>query len=268
MSKSTADSGIAGGLLNVLAVLLVVLACAGLGVVALVFAMPDIVPPDFRAPTEPPTLIAIPTATFTPEVTGTSLVPTFPSTWTPQFTPTDTPTRPPTDTPTVTPTNSNTPTRTLTPTKTFTPSATPTPSKTYTLSPTGPTPTRTRTQSPYAYVLQNNRVTYIANWTNTAGCNWLGIAGQVFDLNGRAVQGLYVHLEGGGYVMDGPTGSKPMYGAGGYELFLADHVFNSTDTYKVQLRDGAGNPLSNWYAIPTFEDCTKNLILVNFTQDH
>ncbi len=271
MSKSTANSGsassVAGPLLNVLAVLLVVLSCVGLGAVAAVFAAPDIVPLAFRAPTEP-VLIAIPTATLTPPVTATSLVPTFPSTWTPQFTPTDTPTKPPTNTPTETPVPTDTPTFTLTPSKTLTPTATLTPSKTPTFTPTGPTPTRTRTQAPYPYVLQNGRATYMANWTNTAGCRWLGIAGQVFDLSGRAVQGLYVHLEGGGLTMDGPTGSKTIYGQGGYELFLADHVFNTTDTYKVQLRDGAGNPLSDWYAIPTFEDCSKNLILVNFTQDH
>ncbi len=122
--------------------------------------------------------------------------------------------------------------------------------------------------APYPYVMQNGRPTYMANWANTAGCNWLGIAGQVFDLNGRAVQGLYVHQEGGAFIQDALTGSKPQYGVGGYEIFLADHVFNSTNTFKVQLRDGAGNQISDWYIIPTYEDCNKNMILVNFVQDH
>jgi hypothetical protein len=271
VSKSSAKSGSAsslgGTLFNALALLLVVLSCLCLASVAVVFAMPGLVPESLRVPTEP-VLLSISTATFTPVVPPTSLVPSFPATWTPQFTPTDTPTKPPTETPTDTPTFTNTPTFTFTPSRTVTPTVTLTPSKTYTPSPTGPTPTRTRTQAPYNYVLQNGRATYMANWSNSAGCKWLGLAGQVFDLNGRAVQGLYVHLEGGGYSMDGPTGAKPAYGPGGYELYLSDHVYNTTDTYKVQLRDGAGNVLSDWYAIPTFEDCAKNLILVNFTQDH
>ena len=270
MSKSTPkrkSSSLVGGLFNAMALLLVVLSCLCLGSVAAIFAAPGVVPEAFRMPTEP-AIIAIPTASFTPVFSPTSLVPTFPPTWTPQFTPSNTPTKPPTETPTPTSTKTNTPTFTVTPSKTLTPTITLTPSKTFTLTPTGPTPTKTRTLSPFPYVLQNGRPTYMANWSNSAGCKWLGIAGQAFDLNGRAVQGLYVHLEGGGYNMDGPTGSKPMYGTGGYELFLADHVFNSTDTFKVQLRDGAGNQLSDWYAIPTFEDCSKNLVLVNFVQDH
>ncbi len=270
MSKSTPkrpSSSIAGALFNVLALLLVVLSLLCLGSVALIFAAPDMVPPEFRVPTEP-VIIPIPTASFTPVFSPTSLVPTFPPTWTPQFTPTDTLTPLPTDTPTPTSTNTNTPTFTVTPSKTLTPTITLTPSKTWTMSPTGPTPTRTRTLAPFPYVLQNGRPTYMANWSNTAGCKWLGIAGQVFDLNGRAVQGLYVHQEGGGLTQDAPTGSKPAYGTGGYEIFLADHVFNTTDTFKLQLRDGAGNQLSGWYTIPTYEDCAKNLILVNFVQDH
>ncbi len=271
MSKSTpkrrSSSPIVGGLFNVLAVLLVVLSLACLGSVALIFAAPGVVPPEFRVPTEP-AVIAIPTASFTPVFSPTSLVPTFPPTWTPQFTPTDTLTPLPTNTPTPTSTRTNTPTFTVTPSKTLTPTITLTPSKTWTMSPTGPTPTRTRTLAPFPYVLQNNRATYMANWANSAGCKWLGIAGQVFDLNGRAVQGLYVHQEGGGLVQDAPTGSKPQYGTGGYEIFLADHVFNSTNEFKLQLRDGAGNQLSDWYIIPTYEDCNKNLILVNFVQDH
>jgi hypothetical protein len=266
-SKSGSPASLVGALFNALALVLVMLSCLCLGSVGLIFAVPGLVPPDFRVPTEP-VLVVIPTATFTPVISPTSLVPTFPPTWTPQFTPTDTPTKPPTETPTETLTPTETPTLTLTPSKTLTPTATLTPSKTSSPTPTGPTPTRTRTQAPYPYVLQNGRATYMANWSNTAGCKWLGMAGQVFDLNGRAVQGLYVHLEGGGLSLDGPTGAKTMYGPGGYELYLSDHVFNSTDTYKVQLRDGAGNALSDWYTIPTFEDCSKNLILVNFTQDH
>lgn len=274
MSKSTAKRGspssIGGLLFNALTLLLVIFSCLCLGSVAVIFAVPGVVPEAFRVPTDP-VLMLIPTVTDVPvvDVSPTSLVPTFPHTWTPQFTPTETATKLPTFTPTKTPTLTETPTFTLTPSRTLTPTVTLTPSKTHTPTPTGPTPTKTRTLAPFNYILQNGRPTYLANWAYpTLGCKWLGIAGQVFDLNGRSIQGLYVHLEGGGLSMDGPTGAKPMYGTGGYELYLSDHVSNSTDAFKIQLRDGAGNALSDWYVIPTFEDCSKNLILANFTQDH
>ncbi len=102
------------------------------------------------------------------------------------------------------------------------------------------------------------------NWANSAGCNWLGIAGQVFDFDGRAVQGLYVYVEGGGLDYGAPTGAHPQYGSGGYEIYIADHVIDTIDTYRIQVRDAGGLVLSDWYTIPTFADCSKNLIMVNF----
>jgi hypothetical protein len=247
-----------------LALVLVAFACLNLALVAAVFANPAVVPAVLRAPTEMSiaTLQPAPTLTPTPLAPPTSLVPTFPPTWTPQYTPTDTPTKPPTESPTITFTGTPRPTRTETPTITWTPSKTATPT------PTGPTLTPTRTWAPFNYLMQNDHPTYMQNWANTAGCKWLGIAGQVYDLKSHSVQGLYVHLEGGGLNVDAPTGAKPAYGPGGYELYLTDHVVNTTDVYKVQLRDAAGKALSDWYTIATFEDCSKNLILVNFEQNH
>jgi hypothetical protein len=267
-AKPRSRSAQSGSCFNALAVVLVVFSILDLAVVALVFVMPNLVPVAFRAPTEPVlfTIQPPPTATVTPSAGPTSLTPelalTFPPTWTPPGTPTVTNTRPPSETPTETPTETPRPTGTLTPTVTLTPS------KTQTFTPTGPTPTPSRTLSPFNYLMQNGHPTYMQNWANTAGCSWLGIAGQVFDLSGRSVQGLYVHLEGGGLNVDAPTGAKPAYGPSGYELYLTDHVVNTTDIYKVQLRDSAGKALSDWYLVPTFQDCAKNLILVNFEQNH
>jgi len=223
------------------------------------------VPEPFRVADTPlsmATLASLPTLTLPPTPTETSILPVFPPTWTPIGTSTVTPTRPPTNTPTATVTDTPKPTVTPTPTITLTPS------KTLTPTPTGPSPTPSNTQSPFNYVMQNGAPTYMQNWTNTAGCNWLGIAGQAFDLGGHPVQGLYVHLEGGGLNVDAPTGGKPAYGPGGYELYLLDHVTNTTNTWHVQLRDSAGHALSDVFYIPTFQDCSKNLILVNFAQNH
>jgi len=63
------------------------------------------------------------------------------------------------------------------------------------------------------------------------------------------------------------TGSKPAYGPGGYELPFNNHPVQTTNVYRIQLRN-AGAPLSDTYVINTFSDCNKNLILVNFAQNH
>ena len=124
------------------------------------------------------------------------------------------------------------------------------------------------TQSLFQFTLQNDRPTYIKNFANTAGCNWLGIAGQVFDLNGNVILNLIIHLEGGGLNVDTITGTRIEYGPGGYELYLGNTPINTTDVYRIQLRTSNGQPLSDVYVIPTFADCNKNLILANFLQNH
>jgi hypothetical protein len=265
VSNRKSRTPLLGLVFNVLTALLMVGTCLSLALVAVVFAAPSLVPAPFRvegSPVAMVTLAALPTLPPPPPETDTSSAPVFPPTWTPVGTPTVTSTRPPTATPTATVTNTPKPTITPTPTITLTPT------KTLTPTPTGPSPTPSNTLSPFNYIMQNGHPTYMQNWTNTAGCSWLGIAGQAFDLNGHPVQGLYVHLEGGGLNVDAPTGAKPAYGPGGYELYLLDHVINTTDTYRVQLRDSAGHALSDWFSIPTFQDCAKNLILVNFAQNH
>jgi len=132
----------------------------------------------------------------------------------------------------------------------------------------GPSLTPTRTRSPYQFTLQNDRPTYVKNFANTAGCNWLGIAGQVYDLSGQPMLNLLVHLEGGGLNVDTITGPRIEYGLGGYELYLGNTPIDTTDVYRIQLRTSMGQPLSDIYVIPTFADCNKNLILANFVQNH
>lgn len=115
----------------------------------------------------------------------------------------------------------------------------------------------------YPFTLQPGSPAYLPNFANSAGCNWLGIAGQAFNSSGQPIVGLIVHLEGNGLNQDALTGSKQAYGAGGYEHYLNDHVIVAT--YSVQLRN-ASIDLSPAYQIPTFADCNKNLVLVNFIQ--
>jgi hypothetical protein len=249
-----------GSIFNIFAVLFLALSCLTAACVGAVLAFPGLVPVQFQ----PPTLVVIAVFTLPPKATptNTSAVPTLPPEWTDTPTPTVTDTPLPSDTPLDTPTGTERPTVTSTPTITFTPSKTPT------LTPTGPTLTPSKTRSAFQFTLQNNQPSYLKNYANTAGCNWMGIAGQVFDLSGNVMLNLLVHLEGGGLNADAVTGSRIEYGPGGYELFLGAPAKDTTNTFRVQLRSAQGQPLSDVYVINTFADCNKNLILVNFVQNH
>jgi len=251
-------------LFNLLAVLFLALSCLSALCIGTALVVPGVVPEAFRPPTVP-AIALIPTLPSKPTSTNTAIAPTLPPEWTATNTPTITNTPPPSGTPTETPTPTpptpintipHTPTHTSTPTRTRVPTA------------TGPTPTPTRTRSPFAYTPQNGSPTFLANFANTAGCKWQGIAGQVFDLSGRPQIGLLAHLEGGGLTLDALTGSKPEYGQSGYEFFLTDTPRDTTNEFRVQLRNTAGAPLSDVITVPTFASCVRNLTLLNFVQNH
>ena len=263
-------SGCMGALFNLLTLLFLLLTCAsGVGVAAL-FQDPS--PLQFirgGSAYLPATDLPIEEVLLTPTRpagTASAGFPTLPPAWTATNTPTITPTPLPG-------TASPEPSSTLalpTYTNTFTPSPTatatkpsPTPTK------TGPTPRPTFTPSKFRYTLQPGSPTYLANFLNTSGCNWFGIVGRVFGLDSNPVINLTVHLEGGGVNADVVTGSGPSaLGPGGYQIPLADHPIDTTDTYHVQLRNNTGTNLSDVYSIRTYGDCPRNMVMVNFTQNH
>lgn len=100
------------------------------------------------------------------------------------------------------------------------------------------------------------------------GCDWLVIAGQVWDLQDKPVTGLTLHLFGelAGFSIDRYvlTGSAPAYGESGYEFALEGMVADSKDSLFIQLVDADGLPLSIPYSIETFNDCLRSRIVVNF----
>lgn len=254
-------SGCFGALINVLSVLIVLLSCASVAAFAALFQYPSLValippPGAWVVPTMPVLVAGIPTlpppaATADPEATNDAAFPTLPPEWTATHTPTPTDTpEPPTETPTVTARAPVTGTLSAS------------------LTPGGPTPTATRTRSAFAYTLQNGSVTYLANFINGSGCSWFGLAGQAFGLDGRPIIGLTVHLEGDGLSLDALTGSQPAIGPGGYEIPLGNHPVETSDLYTIQLRNNTGTALSDTIVIETFGDCTRNLVLVNFVQNH
>ena len=118
------------------------------------------------------------------------------------------------------------------------------------------------------FVLQPGNPKYTQNF-NDLDCAYLGIAGQVFDSSdpGNPISFLRIQVQGGRLDYYTVTGSQPAFGPGGYELFLGYAPIDTTDVYSVQVRDASGLPLSDAYFIPTYDDCEKNLILVNFVQD-
>lgn len=104
------------------------------------------------------------------------------------------------------------------------------------------------------------------------GCEWLVIAGQVWDLQGDPITGLTLHLFGevNGYAIDQfvLTGAEEaiVYGESGYEFALENQVVDSDGSLFIQLVDTNQLSLSLPYALQTFDDCQRNLILVNFKQ--
>jgi len=256
-------------LLNLISLIVVVLILLAIAGAVAVIAAPDLVAPVTEAlgitvaeeeelpPT--PTLVAValvPTSTVTPP-SSEGLRPT----WTPQSgistaPPTATNTRSATAEPTITvtfPPATNTPTITPSPTATETP---------------GPPPTATVTRSPYLFTKSDTSPMYLQNFANNAGCNWLGIAGEVLNLEGNPVgSGEYrVHVWGSGIEERVPVGGALAYGPSGYEQF----VFNAPviRDYNIQLETGSGSAVSQVYAVQTRASCNQNLLLFNFVQNH
>jgi hypothetical protein len=102
-------------------------------------------------------------------------------------------------------------------------------------------------------------------------CKWQGIAGQVWDIQGRPLIGYRVHLWGyyNGKTVDLTTlsgGAQAWYGESGYEFVIGSSPINSTGKLSVELEDQSYMAISNKVTVNTYADCDKNLVLVNFQQ--
>ncbi len=238
--RSTAVPGGHDLVWNVLTVLVWLGMTCAVMAFATIYANPASLPAPLRP--FPPTLVSaihIPTGTATP----------LPSS-------TQTPAKP-TVTLTATPTPV-TPTPTITLTPTVTDTATP-----------GPSPTPT-IYSLYPFILRGE-IKNIAGTTfpDHDTCK-LWVAGQAYDLQGAPMQGITVML--GGY-LDGKTlsqlsltGTALQYGQAGYEFTIADQPVKTKQSVWVMLFDQAMVPLSAKIYFDTYEDCSQNLILINFRQ--
>jgi hypothetical protein len=106
--------------------------------------------------------------------------------------------------------------------------------------------------------------------SNRSNCDWMGVAGQVRDLRDSPVTGILVLL--GGSLewriqnQTTITGTARNYGPAGYEFTLADHMVETTESIWIQLVDQSYVPLSAKVYFDTFDDCQKNLVIINFKQ--
>lgn len=255
-------------LLNLFSFIIIILILLTVAGVVVVIAMPELVAPvtgalgivaeaEEELPGPTPTMVAlavVPTATETrPSVLNPTWTPQRPVSTAP---PTATNTRRPTAEPTITvtlPPATNTPTVTPSPTPTDTP---------------GPPPTATVTRAPYPFTSTDTSPMYLQNFANAAGCNWLGIAGEVLDLQGNPVGAdqYQVHLWGSGIDQRVPVGGAPAYGPSGYERSV--HETPAIRDYNIQLETSSGSPVSQVYTIQTRASCNQNLLIFNFVQNH
>jgi len=173
-------------------------------------------------------------------------------------------------TPTVRATNTRRPTVTpsITPIiPTRTPTKTPTATATGTALPT-PTGSPTVTRAPFEYTRTLAATRYTGNYANSAGCNWLGIAGEVFDIDGAPVRyGLVrVHVWGSGVDQRVLTGTQRGYGPSGWEVYLGD--IPRIQTHSIQLELISGKPVSDIFSVRTRSSCNENLVQFDFEQNH
>jgi len=118
------------------------------------------------------------------------------------------------------------------------------------------------------YDLQSVDPLYTTNFVHPeAGCNWMGVAGQIFGENLEPKDGLVVVIEGAvnNSMVEvlGYSGLAQSYGPGGYELILSQ--VNSPGIFWVQLFDVQGNPLSGIYSFQMSGTCEQNLAVINFS---
>ncbi len=263
-----------GRILNILTAMLFTLAFLVLVVVVIFVAAPDMLQNtplavfiqdegaetavvEDNLPTRAPVaVVPTPVPTATPNL----LQPT----WTPVSTnlpPTNEPfaTLGPSVTPSVTP---------ILPSKTPTRTPTPTPTNTATATPPGPPPTPSPTRSDFIFTRSNTSPFYLQNFANNAGCQWMGVAGEVLDLfrNPVPFSSYRVHVWGSGIDQWVTVGTAPDYSPSGWEQFL----FNSpvVRDYNLQLETTNGTAVSQVYNITTRASCNENLVRFDFVQNH
>jgi hypothetical protein len=139
------------------------------------------------------------------------------------------------------------------------------------------TATSTETQSVsslYPYIVRAPPAALAASDLNPdrQNCDWMGVAGQIKDLQDRPVKGILIQLGG---VLDGNrysqiqmSGTAINYGQAGYEFTILDDgsLISSKGKLYVLLLDQQYIPLSKRVYFDTYDDCEKNLTIIHFSK--
>jgi hypothetical protein len=152
--------------------------------------------------------------------------------------------------------------------------ATPTLTQTMPISPTKTAVIASAPTPEPRFLVQAGTPVETANFVHPdTGCNWMGVAGQVFGNDEKPIAGLVVEVAG--TLGDKPvlflalTGGNTILGPGGYEITLTDQPVASTGMLWVQIFDLNGNPQSEKILFNTYaatENCDNNLIVINFNE--
>jgi hypothetical protein len=120
----------------------------------------------------------------------------------------------------------------------------------------------------YYYVQPGSPVGFPNIWHPELGCDWMGIGGQVFGWDGAPEQKTLVVELGGtiaGQEMSAITltGTAAQWGRSGYEFTLGSVPVASEYTLWLQFFDMDGNEVSPRIPFNTYDDCERNVILLN-----
>jgi hypothetical protein len=179
----------------------------------------------------------------------------------------ETPTHPVEALPTWTATVTSTPTPEPSPTSTLSPTLT------ATATPVSPAPLSASIEAGFTprFLLQPGTPVGVVNFAQPElGCNWMGVGGQAFGLDDAPVT--YLVVEVGGTLAGSEvsyltlSGLSTVFGPGGFLIRLADRPIASDGTLWMQLFDLGGQPLTEKVFFPTFAECERNLILINFRE--
>jgi hypothetical protein len=121
----------------------------------------------------------------------------------------------------------------------------------------------------YPFIMYSDSPRYLPAFTQPdAGCAWVGVAGQVLDQSGAPLEGVVVLVKGtfNGKRVDARTfsGQQTAYGVSGFEVQIGDLSADSANTLTIQLANSKLEALSEVAALTTYNDCQRNLLLVNF----
>ncbi|MBN1231531.1 MAG: hypothetical protein JXA19_06690 [Anaerolineales bacterium] len=135
-----------------------------------------------------------------------------------------------------------------------------------------PTATEFIPPSDFLFSVHEGSPTYLEStlFRPALNCNFLGIAGQIFDRNGAPLvqQDILLFLDEE-VIQRMITGRADlsMYGPAAFEFILSDTPARTTGLYSLQVVDQQGIALSDIIPIETYDDCSANLVLVNFVQN-